>query len=141
MKVEKQIYNYVNFELQSYAEYKRLLSEMRDDILFGSPRRDFVGISGKGTLQDSTGEKAIKLAEPSVALWSMERLVRVVDHTLRELGGDYPEVFEEIYIRGNHNLISVGDKLGMSEETVRRRKQAIIYSVGYRLGAIKSIKH
>ena len=134
MKVAKEVYRYIEYELEHYEDYKRELELERERILESSPDRlsHLPRILGK---KDPTAKKAVKLVE-STAVLSLERRICAVDRTLSRLSEAHRAMFNEIYVKGNFNQTYVCGKLNISPGTFARHKKHIIYGVGHELGII-----
>jgi len=134
MKIAKEVYRYIEYELAHYEDYKRELGLERERILESSPVRmsETPPIKQKS---DSTGSKVIKLME-STAVLSLERRIKAVEKTLARLTETHRTLFDSVYIKGRSDYDKICFELSISRETFSRYKKSIIYGFGVELGII-----
>ncbi|MFT9498264.1 hypothetical protein [Anaerosolibacter sp.] len=136
MRIPREIYNYINFELLHYEEYKKQLEFERERILESSPAIDG---QPRGTeISNSAQQKAIKLTD-SMTIMYLERTIRSIDKALISLTNTHKELFDKWYIKGRKDLYSMCDELGISDRTFYRYRKEIIMLTGKELGLLKNL--
>ncbi len=137
MKLDKEVYRYIEYELYHYEDYKDELELERERILEGSGNR-LVGMPKRNERSDVTQAKAISLAE-STAVLSLERRIKAVDKTLSRLTDLHKQLFVEVYCKSRKDVYGLCMELSISRETFSRYKRSIIYGVGNELGLIRVV--
>lgn len=132
MKMPKEIYNYVEYELYHYEEYKYNLELEKERILDGDARTYNGGIRNS-SIAKTTERKTILLIEGTTIL-SLERRIRAIESTLKRLTDLHMTLFEFIYIKNRKDNHVICQELNISPETFKRYKRAIIYGVCSEMG-------
>lgn len=134
MKIDKEIYRYIEHELMHYDTYKKKIKEMREEIIEESPPPSSGQPTGQGMTGKPTERKAMRLVT-STALLKMEQTVDAIDKVRKMMSDDYIKFFELNYIK-QLGTIGVQCEAHISEATYHRWKYNIIYAVGRELGVI-----
>ena len=137
MRIDKDVYKYIEFEMRHYNEYKKEIKNIREEILEGSPEPPD-GQPRSNRAGSPTENKAVKLSM-SISLKSMEALVKAVDKTMELLTDRHKRIFEMVYIHNRRDRYNMSDELHVSYETFNNNKNEIVLAVGRELGAIKNI--
>ena len=134
MKIDKKVYNYIEFELQHYEENKEKLKEMRLDIIEASPEPSDGQPKGQGGTGNPTEQKAMKLIS-SVAIRKIERTVNAIEKVRNTLNKEYLKFFEWNYII-KAGIVKTCQEVNISEKTYYRWRDSIVYAIGRELGLI-----
>lgn len=134
MKIDKEVYKYINYELMHYEEYKKLLKEEKENIITNSPLPPDGQPKGKGMPGKPTENKAIKIST-SVAIMKMEKTIKAIDTAYNDFSDEYRRVFDLYYI-GKYGIVKTCRDANISEKTFYRWRDNIVYSVGTELGVI-----
>ena len=135
MKINKKIYNYIDFELTNYKFYERNIEQIRNDILYASPPPND-GQPRGNSMSDPTLDTVIKLTTP-MAIYRMEYNKECIDRALKKLDSYHKEFFEKNYKENNgNNMIKVCYELSISERTYYRMRNKIVEYVGKEMGLV-----
>lgn len=136
MRIDKDVYKYIEFEMRHYNEYKKEISNMREEIIESSPEPPD-GQPHGNSIGNPTEHKAVKLSM-SVSIASMERVIKSVDNALNRLTERHRRIFEMEYVKGRKDRYSMSDELFISYRTFAYAKNELVFAVGRELGVIKS---
>ena len=135
MKINKRVFNYIDYELCNYESYKTKIDEIRKDILEESPHPPDGQPRGT-TASDITLDKVIKMNTPA-ALVRMEYTVGCINKILKKLDSEYNKFFKENYeVEKPNNKMRVCSEVHISESTYYRMKRNIIKLVAREMGMI-----
>lgn len=134
IKIPKEIYKYIEYELYHYTDYKQELMLERERILESSPGPPDGMPRGSAT-SDSTQNKALKRTAGTAVL-SLERRINAVDRTLNTLTDTHRQLFKKVYGDAREDVYRMCDELHVSRETFYRYKKHIVLRVGYELGLL-----
>lgn len=135
MRINKKIYNYIDYELTNYKFYEKNIENIRNDILDSSPPPTDGQPKGN-KMSNPTVDKVIKLNTP-MAIHKMEQNKKCIERALEKLDIDHKDFFEANYIKTNGNeKFKVCNELPVSERTYYRMKNRIIEYVGREMGLI-----
>lgn len=133
MKIDKDIYKYVNKELQRYEETKRTLEEDRAGTIDASPTPPDGQPKGNGT-GNPTESKALKLITCK-RLQKMEEVVNAITKIYESLSPEYRKFFDVVYIQ-HYGKVRACIEANLSEKTYYRWKDNIVEAVARELGLI-----
>lgn len=142
MKINKNIYNYINFELLHYKIYKEELKNIRCEIIETGATAPALyeninmGIRSQGQNASPTENKAISLIT-TVSVLALEKTIRAIENALQTLHEDHNRIFYEVYQKNRKDFYKLAIEMGMSYETFNRRKFDLIERVGIELGVLK----
>lgn len=135
MRINKKVYNYIDYELSNYKFYEKNIEAIRKDILTSSPLPADGQPKGNNT-SDPTVDKVIQLNTP-MAIYKMEQNKKCIERALEKLDVDHKNFFEANYVKTNGNeKFKVCNDLPVSERTYYRMKNRIIECVGREMGLI-----
>lgn len=137
MKIPKEVYRYIEYELYHYEEYKEKL-EIERELILESSSGAADGQPRGSRISNIPLDKTIRLNE-SVTIMSLERIVKAVDKSMKSLSPLHRKVFEEFFNKGRKDIYMMCDDLGISRETFYRYKHKIICLVGLELGILNSV--
>lgn len=133
MKIRKEIYKYIDYELQHYEENKKELERMRNEILEASPSHaDGQPRSNMGGNQ--TEQKAIKLVS-SVAIRKIEQNIRAIERVRNTFNSEYSKFFELNYIL-KAGIVKTCQEANISEKTYYRWRDNIVLLTAREFGLI-----
>lgn len=135
MKLARAVFKYVEHELYNYDLTKKIIDELREDIILSTPYKEAVG-STKAGVSDATAKKAVKLVS-SVTLARMTRTVMAIDRALARLTDDHRQLFELKY-RQALPWQRVCDEMPTSERTYFRLRRELVLMVAVELGLAES---
>jgi hypothetical protein len=125
MKVDKEVYNYLNYELSQYERYKKEFQALYKEITEGPfPAHD--PISHMNTRRISAG-----------LIKALKHTISTTEDTLRDLSEEHNHIFREVYCKNRKDFESIAMEMNISGETFRRRRRDIIYAFGAKSGIIK----
>lgn len=132
MRIEKSVFQHIEFELYNYKETKEKLKQYREQILEGTSRPE----SGvKAGLSDVTGSKAIKLSSSPYIL-RCEEIIKAVESSLEQLGDKHRILFRLKYI-DNKKPDEIIILANTSKRGYYRYRKDIVSLVGKKLGWIE----
>ena len=133
MRINKRVYNYIDYELSNYKFYEKNIENIRKDILVASPPPPDGQPRGNKT-SDPTADKVIQLNTP-MAIYRMEYNKDCIERALKKLDIYHNQFFEKNY-KDNDDKIKICNEWPMSERTYYRMKKRIIEYVGKEMGLI-----
>lgn len=134
MKIDKKVYNYIEFELQHYEENKEKLKKMRADIIEASPEPSDGQPKGQGGTGKPTERKAVKLMS-TTALLKLENTITAIEKVTNRLNDDYKKFFEFNYIK-QAGIVKTCNEIPIGERTYYNMRDKIVYAVGQELGLL-----
>ncbi len=134
MKIDKKVYNYIDYELQHYQENKKKLEEMRADIIDASPEPSDGQPKGKGETGKPTEGKAIKLMS-SIAIVKLENTINAIEKVKSRLNEDYQKFFEFNYIK-QAGIVKTCNEIPIGERTYYNMRDKIVFAVGQEMGLL-----
>ena len=135
MRIDKKVYNYIDYELSNYKYYEQKIEELKKEIIDSSPNPPDGQPKGNMTT-NPTLDKVIKLTTP-MAIYRMEYNQECIKRALEKLDNYHNEFFEKNYIENNgNNKIGVCYELHISERTYYRMRNKIVEFAGKELGLI-----
>ena len=135
MRIDREVYRYIEHEMYHYREYKKELMEYEEEVLEGSPEPPDGMPKGNGT-SNPTENKALKLVTPK-GYREMEKTISSIDTALNLLSERHKKIFEMVYLRKRRDYYGISDDLHISFRTFQYAKKELILTVGRELGAIK----
>lgn len=135
MRIDREVYRYIEHEMYHYREYQKELREYEEEILEGSPEPPDGQPKGSGT-SNPTENKALKLITPK-GYSEMEKTISSIDTALSLLSERQKEIFKLKYVN-QENVNAICRKLYISYETFNRDRRKVVEKVGLELGAIKN---
>lgn len=132
MKIDKKVYNYIEFELQHYEENKEKLKEMRADIIEASPEPSDGQPKGQGSTGKPTERKTVKLMT-TIALIQLEKTITAIENVKDRLNDDYKKFFEFNYIK-QAGIVKTCNEIPIGERTYYNMRDKIVYAVGQEMG-------
>lgn len=133
MKINKKIYNYIDFELSNYKTYEKKIEEIRKGIIDSSPP-PADGQPKGNKKSDPTLDKVIELSTP-LAISRMEFNKACIDKALKKLDQVHNKFFELNYIKED-SMIKICNDMPIGERTYYRLKGKIIEYVAREMGMI-----
>ena len=135
MRINKKVYNYIDYELTNYKSYEKKIEAIRQDIISSSPPPADGQPKGNNK-SDPTLDKVIRLSTP-MAIYKMECNKECIENALKKLDADHKRFFEMNYKETDaNNKIKVCYDFPVSERTYYRMKGKIIEYVGKEMGLI-----
>lgn len=134
MRIDKKVYNYIEFELQHYEENKKELERLREEILDASPSPADGQPKGQGGTGKPTEIKAVKLMS-STALLKLENTITAIEKVKIQLNKDYTKFFELNYIK-QAGIVKTCNEIPIGERTYYNMRDKIVYAVGQELGLL-----
>lgn len=133
MKMNKKVYNYIDFELSNYKSYEKKINEIRNDIIDSSPPPADGQPKGNKT-SNPTLDKTIRLSTP-LAISRMEYNKACIDRALKKLDKIHNDFFYRNYIK-EESVIKICNEMPVGERTYYRLKGKIIEYVAREMGLI-----
>lgn len=133
MRIDKEVYKYINHELQHYEENKKELERLKTEIIEQSPA-PADGQPRGNTVGNPTEQKTMKLLT-SAAILRIERNIRAIDKIYNQLNKEYKRFFDLCYIE-QVGIVKTCNDIPISEKTYHRWRDNITYSVGMELGLL-----
>lgn len=133
MRINKKIYNYIDFELSNYKTYEKKINEIRNGIIDSSPP-PADGQPKGNKKSDPTLDKVIELSTP-LAISRMEYNKACIDKALRKLDKIHNEFFERNYQK-EESMVKICNEMPIGERTYYRLKGKIIEYVAREMGMI-----
>lgn len=133
MRINKRVYNYIDFELSNYKAYERKIDEIRKEIIDSSPPPADGQPKGNKTT-NPTLDKVIQLSTP-LAISRMEYNKKCIDKALKKLDKIHNDFFIRNYIK-EESMIKICNEMPVGERTYYRLKGKIIEYVAREMGMI-----
>jgi len=135
MRIDKEVYNYINYELTNYKLYEKRIEDIKKGIIEASPAPMY-GVPKGNNVGNPTLYKVIEMSTP-LAIHRMEYNKECIERALKKLDIYHNEFFEKNYKENNgNNKIGVCYELHISERTYYRMKSKIIEYVAREMGMI-----
>ena len=128
-------YRLIEEEIRCYQETKKMLEELRDDVIEGTNKVD--GPRAEGQVGDPTGSKAIKLT--AIALSEAGKRVAAIERSFEQIKRGDPrrsQSLEMKYFGGYYTDRGIARELGIAESTVRRWRKEFVGLIAEKLGWI-----
>lgn len=132
MKIDKEVYKYIEYELRHFEKNKRKLEELRDEIIESSPEPPDGMPKGQGSTGNPTESKVLKLIT-SVSIKKLEDTVDAITTVYSNLTEDHQQFFDWNYVK-NAGIVKTCMEVHISEKTYYRWKDTIIDMVATELG-------
>ena len=136
MKINRAIFCYIEYELYHYRKSRKMIAEIRDDIINSSSagKKEIQSDCG---LADSTAAKASKLIS-SPALMKLEKNVGAIDDGIARLSDVHKQLFELKYIQ-NKEFDYICDMIPISRRSYFRLRKDIVAMVGWYMGIVSDV--
>lgn len=135
MRIDKKVFDYIDYELTNYKFYEQKIEEVKKEILDSSPNPPD-GQPRGNAITNPTLDKVIKLTTP-MAIYRMEYNKECINRALQKLDKYHNEFFKKNYIDNNgNNKIGVCYELHISERTYYRIRNKIVEYTGKEMGLI-----
>ena len=128
-------YRLIEEEIRCYQETKKMLEELRDDVIEGTNKVD--GPRAEGQVGDPTGSKAIKLT--AIALSEAGKRVAAIERSFEQIKRGDPrrsQSLEMKYFGGYYTDRGIAKELGVAESSVRRWRKEFVGLIAEKLGWI-----
>lgn len=133
MRINKKIYNYIDFELSNYKTYESKIEEIRKNIIDSSPP-PADGQPKGNKISNPTLNKVIELSTP-IAISRMEFNKQCIDRALKKLDQVHNKFFERNYIN-EESIVKICNEMPIGERTYYRLKGKIIEYVAREMGML-----
>lgn len=133
MRINKKIYNYIDFELSNYKTYESKIEEIRKNIIDSSPP-PADGQPKGNKISNPTLNKVIELSTP-IAISRMEFNKQCIDRALKKLDQVHNNFFERNYIK-EESIVKICNEMPIGERTYYRLKGKIIEYVAREMGML-----
>lgn len=134
MEINKNIRNYVEWELREYHENKKQIEQYRKSIIMASPSRDG---QPRGTdIAKPTEWMGATLAD-SMYLKRIEESVRAIEKTLKKLSAEKLKFIDLVYWKQSHTIMGAALCLHVTERTAYRWSKAIAFSLALEMGLLR----
>ena len=133
MKLDKEVYKYVDYELLHFDDNKKKLQEMKEDIIESSPEPPDGMPKGNQT-GNPTERKTIRIIS-SVAILKIENTVNAIERVYFNLSVEYKQFFDTHYIR-KYGIVKTCQENFISERTYYNMRDRIIKQVAEEMGLI-----
>lgn len=135
MRINKKVYDYIDYELINYKYYDEMINKIRKDIIESSPNPPD-GLPKGNRITDPTFDKVVKLTTP-MTMYRIEHNKHCIERALEKLDIYHKEFFDKNYKENNgNNKIKVCYELAISERTYYRMRNKIVEYVGKEMGLI-----
>lgn len=135
MRIDKEVYNYINYELSNYKLYEERIEDIKSGIIESSPNVMY-GVPKGNSVGNPTLYKVIEMSTP-LAIQRMEHNKACIERALKKLDMYHNEFFDKNYKENNgNNKIGVCYELNISERTYYRMRGKIIEYVAREMGMI-----
>lgn len=132
MKLNRAVFRYVEHELFNYDETLKLIKELQQNIIEGTPFKET--LSSGGYISDPTAQKAVKLVT-STAIARMEMNARAINRALKLMPEQHRLLFELRYRQGKP-MQQVCDEIPASERSYFRWRKEIVEVVAREMGLV-----
>ncbi len=119
-------------ELRRYPITKAICKEAREEILYSSSREN-IGVKPSG-VSDPTYTTAARLCSETII--RLEWFCRAIEDVYEILDQEQRSIVRMYYFRRYKNY-EVASQLGISESTLWRMRQDIVWLIAYRMGLLR----
>lgn len=133
MRIDREVYKYIDYELLHFEDSKRELENLKMEIIEtssapsdGQPRGNITG--------NPTEQKAMKLLS-SVAIAKITKTINAIEKMRISLNPEYLKFFELNYVK-KVGIVKICQEIGIEERTFYRWRDYIIRATGKELGLI-----
>lgn len=134
MKVPRDIYRFVEYELYHYKEYKARIELEKRNILDSSSNL-LSGMPRSNKIANEPLHKTIDMNE-SPAIVLLTHRVNVIENAIKRLSDTEKSLFDILYINGKKNVYNICAELLISERTFQRYKSNIIIETAMEMGLV-----
>lgn len=132
MRIEKSIFQHIEFELYNYQETKEKLEHYKEQVLHGTSKPE---IAVQAKLGDTTAHKAIKLSS-SPYIQRCEEIINAIENSLSQLGEKHKKLFQHKYIE-HREVDEIILLINVSRSTYFEYRKNIVMLVGQKIGWIE----
>jgi len=135
MKLPRELYNYLCYELYNYEKNKKELLLLREEIIESSPVT-FEGNIKNNRISNPTEKKFMRLSS-SASIIALERSINAANDAMKILREEHRHLFREVFTKGRKDYIELAAEMCIGERTMKRYKGELIQTFGVCLGVIK----
>lgn len=137
MNLRKVTFKQVEAELYSYRETKKLINNLRQQIIYGKKEEDENDMSGKNSVQ-TIGRPTEQIATALVQdkqLRNAEEIVSAIDEVYEKASDDHKRLIRKKYWSNQHlNWTDISIQLSMHRNTAMKMRREIVYAIAKRTG-------
>lgn len=132
-RLDKSIYNYIEYELYNYNNSKKELKMDEEDAIYGVNEFDLnAGIRAKYKKSNKVENSAIKILSTK-KITKLTATIKAIDNALNTLEKIYNEFFCKYYL-DRYGKLKICEKLGLSERSFYNYKNKIVWTVAREMG-------
>lgn len=132
-KLDKSIYNYIEYELFNYNSSKIELKNEEADAIYGINESDVnAGIRAKYKISNRVENSAIKILSTK-KITKLIKTINDIDSALKNLEKIYNDFFSSYYLK-RYGKLKVCEMLGLSERSFYNYKNKIVWAVAREMG-------
>lgn len=132
-KLDKSIYNYIEYELFNYNSSKIELKNEEADAIYGINESDVnAGIRAKYKISNRVENSAIKILSTK-KITKLTKTINDIDSALKNLEKIYNDFFSSYYLK-RYGKLKVCEMLGLSERSFYNYKNKIVWAVAREMG-------
>ena len=131
MRINKNVFKFIEHEMRSYDDIKKELTLYREEILEGENKPD---VAIQGGISDITANKAVRMVSAKFVLLS-EKVIHAVDKSLTMLGEKHRLLFKLKY-QDCLPWQEVMLEMGVSDRSYFRLRRELVTVVGQELGVV-----
>lgn len=132
VRVESHYLRFVADELRRYAERKRRLRELEEDVIKATPFYDNTGMPRASDVSDPTHGAALRLQdsqEPTFRMRVHLRMwLRTVEDVYKRLPQEQQQVIRMLYWDKRYTIHGIATELNMSRPTVYRHRDKALFA-------------
>ncbi|MCL2592751.1 MAG: hypothetical protein FWD82_05230 [Defluviitaleaceae bacterium] len=135
MKIPKEIYNYIEYELSRYDLYKEELELEREKILESGYQLVYDDKVFTTNISKPTEKKAITLLF-GVSILGLERIIRAIESAIKTK--EHEDVFKEYYRKKRRDIYLICEDLSITRSSFFRYRNEIVTNMAIELGILKA---
>ena len=134
MRIDKPLFDYIEYELYAYEKTKEEIELIREDIINSTNAAAGEKVNNSN-ISNITESKAIRLTT-NTAILNMARTVEAIETALSKLTEDHQKIFTLKYKLGM-NWRQVISEMPTSERSYFRLRKEIVLMVGQEMGKLR----
>jgi len=134
--LKRATFRHIEAEIYSYEETKEYIKKLRDAIIEGSTQNnEYIGVAARSGYKTSSVEIKGTLLADHILLNEMTRITDAIQKVYKHLPESKQKLMElKYWSNEDYTIEQLAEKLNISESTVKRWRQEIVYRVAMMLG-------
>lgn len=136
IKLRKGTFRHIESELYEYADTKKEIELLRNEMLYGGKYADEDAVDGSGHLPGPAPARTAVLLAGHKRLEHLESLIQAIDSVVERLSPERQQLIRLKYWTRSQPLAwdGIAQRLNVSTRTALRWRDEIIYAIADKLG-------